>query len=153
LTNASGLTDVGAPAGGVGTAWTMADCENLYFGVGLQYRTAPSVAFVSNDTTYKRVRAIRTATGYQTEAIGPDIGSYRVFDLPWRVQNDIPNATAFCGDLKKYRMYRRVGLAAEMTTEGRTLRLNNLALLTIRARYGGRIMDANAIAKGTQYQA
>lgn len=155
LTNASGLGDIGAPAGGVGTAWTMADVENLYFGVGLQYRTAPSVCFCSSDTTYKRVRAIRTGTGattYQTQALGIGIGSYNVFELPWCVQNDIPNATAFCGDLKRYRMYRRVGLATEMTTEGRTLRLNNLALLTVRARFGGKVVDASAIAKGTQFQ-
>lgn len=108
---------------------------------------------MSNDTSYKRTGAIRTAATYQTQAHGYNIGSYNVFDLPWKVQNDIGNATAFCGDLKKYRMYRRVGLATEFTTEGRTLRLSNLALLTVRAPFGGKVVDANAFAKGTQFKA
>jgi hypothetical protein len=37
-------------------------------------------------------------------------------------------------------------MSVEWSTQGETLMRSNLALLVVRARYGGRVMDANAFA-------
>ena len=50
-------------------------------------------------------------------------------------------------------MYRRLGARFEWSKEGRTLMLSNEILLTMRARYAGRVTDGNAFALCTTGQA
>ncbi len=155
---AAGITDVGAPVAGAGGAWATADVEELIFATGKQYRNAAfGPCFIANDTTYSRIRGMATATSagwvFNSRALGFDEQSYRALEYSVRIQNDITNARCAFGGLKKYRMYRRLGEQVEWSTEGRTLRLANEALLTVRARFGGKVVDTSAFVKGTQYQA
>lgn len=152
---ASGVTDVGNPGGGSGAVPTIEDYLTLLFAVGKQYRNrAYNPCFIANDTSYRRIRAVKTGvTGDSRLVAGMDVNSYALLDWPFRVQNDIPNARHAFGCLRKYRMYRRQGLTIEWTKEGRTLGLANEALLLVRGRFGGKVVDANAFAKQTHAQA
>jgi HK97 family phage major capsid protein len=133
---------------------SIADAENLIFGSPKPYRAsnfAPS--FVGNDTTYARLRTIRTAAGFNTNAAGPDHQDYRIGGYPYRVAQSAANELAAFGSLRKgYRMYRRAGATIETTDEGSYLRRRNLALLTLRGRFGGRVVQPAAFAKITTLQ-
>lgn len=151
---ASGVTDVGNPAGGAGAAPTVGDYETLLFGVDKQYRRAAfNPCFIANDTSYQRSRAIAVSGTDQRRVFGMDEESYSLLGRPYRIQNDIANARQAFGCLKKYRMYRRQAQSVQWTSEGKTLAQANLALLVVRGRYGGKIVDVNAFCKQTNAQA
>jgi len=151
---ASGVTDPGAPSAGSGGAIAMTDLEAMIFALPKQYRrTDLNCRWLSNDTWYRRARTLAPATGYNTRAFGMNLQNYQLSEFPASIQDaNIPNTrAAFCA-MKCYRLYRLLGTTVEWTTEGRTLRLANQALLTCRARYGGRVMDPTGFVVGTQYQ-
>ena len=138
---------------------TLADYEALLFGVGKQYRNASTMrcCFLSNDATYQRSRGIRvdpnTPTVNQTPVLGLDaINAYSSIGWPHRIQNDLTNSQAAFGCLAKYRMFRRQGLQVEWHTEGKELARKNVALLIVRARFGGQIVDGNAFSVMTDAQ-
>lgn len=152
--NASGTIAVNSENNTAGPP-TLADYETLLFAVGKQYRN-PSMrcAFISNDTTYRRSRGIRVdphaigTTVNQTPVLGLDaINQYSTIGWPHRIQNDIGNSSAAFGALAKYRMYRRQGMQLEWVTTGQELARKNLALLIVRARFGGQVVDGDAFAK------
>ena len=151
ITVASGTTSV-PKAGGNGSAWTVADLENLLFSVAKQYRNAAlQPCFIANDTTYSRLMGIPVSTTDQRRVFWFDQSTanhngYNLLGWPVRVCNALPNATLVFGCLKKYRLYRRQGLAIEWSREGRTLMLANLSLLVARGRFGGRVVDPAAFA-------
>lgn len=157
LTNASGIGTVNADNGASGPP-TLADYEALQFAVGKQYRTkAMGCAVVSNDVSYRRSRAITvdpsTPSTDQRPVFGLDaVNSYTTLDWPHRIQGDIGNATAIFGALSRYRMYRRQGFEVRWEFGGKELARRNLALLIVRGRFGGRVIDANAFAKWTDGQ-
>ena len=68
------------------------------------------------------------------------------------MQNDLANTVGAVVALRKYRMYRRLGLDMRFVEGGDTLARNNEMLLVYRARYGGQLMDASAMAKWTDGQ-
>ena len=155
--NASGTIAVNSDNGTSGPP-TLADFETLLFAVGKQYRN-PSMrcAFISNDTTYRRSRGIRvdpnTPTVNQTPVLGLNaINAYSTIDWPHRIQNDIANSKAAFGALAKYRMYRRQGMQLEWVTTGQELARKNLALLIVRARFGGQIVDSDSFSTMTDFQ-
>ena len=153
ITVAAGTTVV-AKDGGVGAAWTVTDLENLMFSVGKQYRLgAFNPAFISNDTTYGRSRGIAVGVADQRRVFGMDHGSYKALEWPYRIEQNITNPTLIFGCLRKYRLFRRLGARFEWSKEGRTLMLSNETLLVMRARYAGRVVDANAFALCTTGQA
>jgi HK97 family phage major capsid protein len=153
ITVASGIGTANAENGAGGPP-TLADYEALMFAIGKQYRSrAMRPAFVSNDVTYRRSRAIKidpTDPGStdQRPVFGLDaVNSYMTLDWPHRIQGDIGNATAVFGALSRYRMYRRQGFEVRWEFGGAELARKNLALLIVRGRFGGRVIDANAFAK------
>lgn len=161
---ASGLTTISVDHSGTGPM-TLNDLYSLFFSVGKQYRTAANnLCFISNDLVYQRSRAVKidanSPSTDQRPVLDPMnnqfggslVNSYSALGFPWRVQNDIANAKCAIVALKKYRMYRRLGLDMRFETAGKTLARANTVLLIFRARFGGRIMDANAAAKWTSGQ-
>ena len=132
---------------------SLADYYDLLFGVGKQYRNpAMQPCFISNDTTYARSRGIKIDTASPSTDQRPVFGidatnSYMTLDWAHRIQNNIPNGSAAFGCLKKYRLYRRLGLEIKVETGGKELTRNNLALIMARARYGGKVVDASAFCK------
>lgn len=169
--NGNGTTEPGGIFGASGTNAvnsenntagppTLADYETLLFAVGKQYRN-PSMrcAFISNDTTYRRSRGIRvdphdiSTTVNQTPVFGLDaINAYSTIGWPHRIQNDLANGSAAFGALAKYRMYRRQGMQLEWVTTGQELARKNLALLIVRARFGGQVVDGEAFSVMTDGQ-
>jgi HK97 family phage major capsid protein len=127
---------------------TVGDFENLYFGIAMQWRMEPGamVAYVSNDVTYARARKIRVAPGDERRVFGMTHGDYELLERPYRIQNNIPNNLAASVNLKRYRMYRRLGLTVRIETQGRQLAIQNTKLIVVRARYGGQIENAGALA-------
>lgn len=167
LFSASGITTINTDNGTAGPM-TLNDLYSLYLtGLPKQYRSANyNVAFVSNDVTYARSRSKVTIDPHG--ASGTDIRSaldplmsnfagnvangYSALGVPWRVQPDIANGKCAAVCLKKYRMYRRLGLDMRFETAGKTLARSNTVLLVFRARFGGRLMDGSAMAKWTNGQ-
>ena len=157
--NASGTIAVNSENNTAGPP-TLADYESLLFSVGKQYRN-PSMrcAFISNDTTYRRSRGIRVdphaigTTVNQSPVLGLDaINAYSTIGWSHRIQNDIGNSSAAFGAVAKYRMYRRQGMQMDWYTDGKELARKNVALLVVRARFGGQIVDGNAFATMTDAQ-
>jgi len=155
---AAGVGTVLAANAGAGPP-TLADYVGLLFGLAKQYRNRSNrVAFVTNDTTYQRSRqiAIDTAapTTDQRPALAPltTINDYECLGWPHKIENNITNRRAAIVAMAKYRMYRRLGLEIRFETGGSYLATRNLALLVYRARFGGRLMDANACCKWTNGQ-
>jgi HK97 family phage major capsid protein len=152
LFTASGVTTVASDNGNVGPP-TLNDYETLMFSIGKQYRRKDlAPVFVSNDTSYQRSRAIRidpnVATTDQRPVFGLEaVNSYMTIDWPHKISNDLANTRIAFGCMKRYRMYRRLGLSIEWSQEGSYLKRHNLALLIVRGRFGGKVMDANAFAK------
>jgi HK97 family phage major capsid protein len=135
------------------------DYLSLLFSIGKQYRVnALEPTFVSNDTTFQRSRAIKIDTATpstdQRPALAPlsEVNTYRTLGWDHAVQNDIGNRSCVFGALRRYRLYRRVGMEVRWVDGGKELARKNLALLVVRARYAGRVMDANAFAKWTDGQ-
>lgn len=151
---ASGLTDIGTPAGGNGAAPQVADYESLCFGTGKQYRNpAMRCAFIGNDTSYKRARGIPVGGSDARRVFGMDHQSYMLLDYPFVICNDVPNTKCAFGALTKYRLWRRQSSEIRFETGGKTLALSNQALLCVRGRFGGKVVDANAFAFSDNWQA
>jgi HK97 family phage major capsid protein len=145
--NASGLGDIGNPAGGAGAAPQVDDYEALMFTVPKQYRQMNlRPAFFANDVTYRRARGIPVGASDERRVFGMTHGDYRMFDHPYVINNSIGNAYAGFGCLAKYRLYRRQAQQVQFTSEGRELALKNQTLLVVRGRFGGKVMDANAFS-------
>lgn len=147
----SGISTVSSDNGNAGPP-TLNDYETLMFTVGKQYRNrAMNPVFISNDTTYQRRTGIKVDTATpstdQRPVFGMTHNDYESMGWPHKIENNLANTRIAYGALRKYRMYRRLGLTVEWHTQGATLARRNLALLIVRARFGGKVMDANAFAK------
>lgn len=159
--NASGVSTVSSDNSSAGPP-TIDDYLSLAFAVGKQYRTnsAMGCCFISNDTTYQRVRSIPAATydvggntiNDQRLALGMNVSSYQTLDWPHRIQNDITNAKLGFVALKKYCLWRRSGFEFFLTREGSTLARRNENLLVARGRFAGKFVDHNAAAFMTDCQ-
>lgn len=137
-----------------GTAAEVADYESLLFAIGKQYRTSNRCAFVSNDVCYRRCRSIPVDASNDARRIfGMSHEDYTILNRPYKIQNDLPNTHVAFGDLAKYRLYRRAGFSMEIVTGGDSLARRNVALVVVRGRFGGRVMDSNAFAVATDAQA
>lgn len=153
--NATGITDIGNPAGGANAAPQAEDYLTLAFNVAKQYRPpsdANRCVYIANDTSYRRARSISVGAADERKVFGMDVASYRMYEWPYKVQNDIANTVAgfFC--MKYYRMYRRLGLNVRVETGGKELARKNLTLITVRARYGGQLELGGAGAYSDNWQ-
>lgn len=154
LFNASGITDIGNPAAGAGGAWAVTDVEELLFSVPKQYREANlNPCYVMNDTTYSRIRGISVGAADARRVFGMQEEEYKLFGHRALIQNDIANNLAAFLCMKKYRLYRRQGFSVRWEFGGKELSLKNLGLLLAVGRFGGKIVDANAVAFGDNFQA
>jgi HK97 family phage major capsid protein len=161
ITLASGLGTLNADNGAVGPP-TFNDFVTAAFSIGKQYRNqAFRPRFISNDTSYQRSRAVKIDASSpsvdQRPVLAPNTANdgfqnYVTLGWPHSIQNDLPNGTLIFGALGKYRLYRRLGMEIQWVQGGETLARKNLVLLVVRARYAGRVMDANAFAKWTDGQ-
>lgn len=150
---ATGTTTVLSDNGAGGPA-TVSDYEGLMFGVEKRFRNEPGavLAYIANDTMYRRSRAIPVGPGDERRVFGMTHGDYTLLNAPYKVQNDIPNGKVAYGNLKRYRMYRRLGLNVRVETQGRSLAINNTKLLVLRMRYGGQPELGGAYAVMTDAQ-
>lgn len=141
---ASGTTSVSFGS----TTATVTGYESLLFAVAKQYRMPAGSNFVfgSNETSYRRARSIAVSGSDQRRVFGMDHESYSMLARPYKINHALPNTKIMAGAMSKYRMYRRLGMSVEWHTQGSTLALSNEALLVVRARYGGRVMDPAAFA-------
>jgi HK97 family phage major capsid protein len=139
---------------GVGGNPTVSDYEGLLFGIGKAFRSEAGavIAFVASDTTYRRSRSIPVGSNDERRVFGMTHEDYSLLNHGYKVQNDIPNSKIACANLKRYRMYRRLGLSVRMETGGRALALANTKLLVLRMRYGGQMETALAMSAITDAQ-
>lgn len=141
INNASNTTNV--PATGT-SHQTMVynDGLNLVYGVDKAHRKAfggENTMFITSDKEYKKFMQLVTGvTGDQRPIYGMHVKDYQLGDYHVAIQNDIADGTVFFGNLRGYRLYRRLGLYFELITTGQTLTLANLKLLFARARFGGK---------------
>lgn len=152
FTNTS-TTSVGSDAG-PGGPLAVSDFEGLMFGVGKQYRNEPGAAcvFLANDTMYRRARAIPVGSDDQRRVFGMDHASYQLLDKPFKINNNCANGRLAFVNLRRYRMYRRLGLTVRIETTGKTLALANTRLIVLRMRWGGQLETGSAAAVMTDAQ-
>jgi len=147
----SGILSV-ASANGTSGPYTIGDMEDLAWKVTKAYRASKGGnrnAFIGSDTAYKRVRSVPITTSDDRRIFGSNYQDYEVLSYPFRVQDDISNGRIAFGNLAWYRMFRRLGIRFESSSEGETLLRKNTQLLIMRARYGGRPTQGGAFAKMT----
>ena len=145
---ASGTTSIAATNGNTGPP-TVGDYEGLLFGVGKAFKNGfPTnrIQFGGSETSYTRVRGIAVGASDQRRVFGMNEEDYMLFGHPYGVGGGLSNVQLFFGVMQRYRMYRRMGLQILTTTDGKTLMLDNLMLITARARYGGQVEDGSAFA-------
>ncbi len=154
LTNATGFTAINSDNGVFGPP-TVSDAEGLIFGVPLQYRrhTEWNPSYVMNDTTFRRFRAIPVGPADERRVFGMDEQTYKLLDYPVRISADMPNAKVAFAALKKFRLWRRAGFEIRWADLGQTLMLKNTALLVVRGRFAGKLLDGAAMAMGVDFQA
>jgi HK97 family phage major capsid protein len=135
-------------ANGTNGPLTTGDAESLMFALPKQYRSGDALrpCYVSNDTTYRRFRSTPVGPDDARRIFGMDHASYAMLDRPYRVQQDIADTKAAFVALAKYRMFQRQGFETRFTDQGITLFKSNTAILSVRGRFGGRMVDASAVA-------
>jgi HK97 family phage major capsid protein/HK97 family phage prohead protease len=146
---------------------TINDYRSMMFAVAKQYRVASfRPAFISNDVSYQRSRAIQVAqsTAFyngatptsvnQLPALSPlnDLQNYVTLGTPHRINQSISNGDIAYGALAKYRMYRRQGFEIRWITEGVELARRNTVMLVVRGRFGAQVVDPNAFCLCTDAQ-
>lgn len=151
--NTTGAISVSADNGAAGPV-TVSDHEGLMFGPAKAYRNEPGAVnvFLGNDVMYRRARAIPVGPTDERRVFGMDHMDYMLFGYPYKVQNSIPNGYIAYANLRRYRMYRRLGLQVRFVDDGRTLTLANERMIVVRMRYGGQMESGSAMAKMTDAQ-
>lgn len=158
LTGATGTIAVSSDNGPSGPP-SVGDLESLYFAVPKAYRAEASwnPRFVMTDTTYRRFRSLPVGPTDERRLMGmgdqgtpggtAGLGSYQLYGMPVSISPNFTNSQAMFLPLKKcYRLYRRQGYEMRWTIEGQTLALENTALLVVRGRFGGRVVDPTGMA-------
>jgi HK97 family phage major capsid protein len=152
ITVASGTTSVSHSS----AAPTVGGYESLLFAVPKRYKQgvpAANVVFCANETTYSRARGIAVGTSDARRVFGMDQENYSLFNHPYKIAYYLANTRIFFAVMRRYRMYRRMGMTLRMDNTGRELMLRNKVLLTMRARFGGQIEDGRAAGVVTDAQA
>jgi HK97 family phage major capsid protein len=142
----SGGSTVVPSTNGSSGSFAIGDVENMMKTLGKQYRAnkGPSLRWLSNDTSYWRLRGLPVGAGDARRLFGQDWENYMLAGRPYSIQNDIHNTRLFFGDLAKYRLYSRNSFEQRWVDGGKTLALANEAMLLIRGRFGGRYMLPDA---------
>jgi len=139
-----------------GATATIGGYESQLFGIPKRYKQGfdrSRIRFCANETTYSRARGIPVGAADARRMFGMDEENYSIFNHGFSIVDTMTNAQGFFANLARYRMYRRLGMTMNITTEGRELTLRNKMLITARARYGGRLEDGLAAAVTTNHLA
>lgn len=133
---------------GSGGPLTVSDAEGLMFGLPKQFRAEAGayLAYVSNDYTYRKFRSTPVGAGDERRVFGMDHAEYKLLGYDHKIQNDIADGYAAFVNLRRYRMYRRLGMQVRVETGGRQLALSNTRLIVVRMRYGGQLELGSAAA-------
>jgi HK97 family phage major capsid protein len=144
---ATGTVSVNSDNGIAGPP-TVSDYEQLMFGLAKEFRNEPGamVVYLSDDTGYQRARSIQVGVGDERRVFGMDHQSYSLLGWPYKVQNNVTRGQIAAANLKRYRMYRRLGMNMRIETAGYTLARSNTKLIVLRQRYGGRLETGGAAA-------
>jgi HK97 family phage major capsid protein len=157
LLAASGTTTVSSTNAATGPP-VVDDYEGLLFGVAKEFRQAADSArsvFISNDTSYRRARAITNTSSDVRRAFGMETnahGDYHILGHGYKIQNNVDNRDMVFANLRYYRMYRRLGLNVRVETGGKELARANQKLVVVRMRWGGQLELGGACAKITDGQ-
>jgi HK97 family phage major capsid protein/HK97 family phage prohead protease len=129
---------------------TVSDIEGMVKTLPKQYRNKQeNVVWVAADGLYFRIRGISVSGTDQRRIFGYDYEQYMLASHPFKVENDVPgNELAFV-NMSKYRMFRRKGMEIQVSDEGKTLMLANELLIVARSRWGGQLVDPNAMVEMT----
>jgi HK97 family phage major capsid protein len=144
LANTSGLTSVASVNGAAGPV-TVADLEALVFALGKPYRAGMNgPCFVGSDVNYRRFRVLAGATANERVwgmGTGVNEQEYQLLGYPYRVSTSMPNSKLLFVGLKRYRLYRRLGVMTRVESGGKELATRNVSLILALARFGGRLWD------------
>ena len=143
----SGTTSVSS-ANGTSGPYVVADMEKLMFGLSKAMRASKGArpVYVTNDRQYRLARSIAVGSSDQRRVFGMDHAAYEIFDFPVKIQEDISLGTFGYCNLAYYRMYRRAGINITTIEGGKTLGLANTKIVMMRARWGGQLTRADALA-------
>lgn len=129
---------------------TVADIETMVKTLPKQYRNKQeNVVWVGSDGLYFRIRGISVSGTDQRRIFGYDYEQYMLASHPFRIENDIAASDLALVNLSKYRMWRRKGMEIQVSDEGKTLMLANELLVVARSRWGGQLVDPNAMVEMT----
>ena len=78
-----------------------------------------------------------------------DHENYVAMGRPVKINEQITDGQIGYCNLGWYKMFRRMGLQLRVVTEGKTLALANTRIIVMRARFGGQLSLASAMAKMT----
>lgn len=144
ILNASGITNVTW-----GGATSIGNYESLLFGVAKRFKqgfSTDSMVFCGTEQSYQRARAVPHGASDVRRVFGMDEESYMLFGHPYAINEPTGNRNVWFANLKRYRMYRRLGLTVRSTGEGKELTRKNNWLITARARFGGQLEAGGAAA-------
>ncbi len=147
IIGSAGVTSISSVLG-AGGSMVVGDLEALMFGVPKATRLSQGgrTIYFSNDTMYRRVRAIPQGENDARRVFGMTHADYTVMSRPYKVQNDIPDGNIVFANMAYYRMWRRRGLDVRVITEGITLGYKNTQVIIVRARWAGRPVLGSAFA-------
>jgi len=146
----SGTTSVASTNGTAGPM-TVADVENLCFGVPVARRRLGNCAYVCNDTMYRRARQVPVGASDARRIFGMDHQRYMLLEYPCRIESHISNGAMAFVHLPSYRFYRRGTPIMQIEGRGRTLTLANEVLVYLRARQGGHLVAGEAAAVAADF--
>lgn len=154
IINTSGAVTVNSANDTTGPA-TIGDYEGLLFGVTKEYRQEAGVersVFLTNETTYARMRGIPVGDADERRLFGMDHESYRTLSHPHKINETLGNSDAAFACLNRYRMYRRAGFSVRVVTEDADLARNNKELILFRSRWGGQMELGGAVAVADDFK-
>ncbi len=145
LTVAAGVTSPAAVASSL--PYKVDEVESALFAVPVEYRrqAGQRAVFLSNDTVYKRIRAIPVGTGDARRVYGMNYEEYVTGGHPHKIQAGIASTILGFYCLNWFRGYRRSGYSVNVVgTSDRDNALKNQQTIVVRARYGGQLALAAA---------
>jgi HK97 family phage major capsid protein len=151
IMNAAGATVVA-----FGAATNLANYEGLRFSIAKPEHSSDmkaSAVFCGTETSYSRAIGIPVGAADARRVFGtlsgPNYDGYSIMQRPYKINESLTNQQIFYAIMKRYRMYRRKGLAVRTSTEGDTLIRRNEVLIVVMARYGGQQERGATIARTT----
>jgi HK97 family phage major capsid protein len=129
---------------------TVSDIEGMVKTLPKQYRNKQeNVVWVASDGLYFRIRGISVSGTDARRIFGYDYEQYMLASHPFKIENDIAGNDLAFVNMSKYRLWRRKGMEIQVSDEGKTLMLANELLIVARSRWGGQLVDPNAMVEMT----